>query len=165
MNINYQSDFKIVEMRADGKSLSAVPFDFSYYVKKEKSITASYDGKTYKGCEPTENGGIVIPFDHAMLGIGEITARREYHLPDGIYGDGKCDIVSVEKTGIILGRGVTDCVVAVLVVCPPFDVPDVPDDPSASVIDSVLHVASAVEVEGDVMLLGYGSVTNNILTL
>ena len=163
MNINYQSDFKIVERRADGKSLSAIPFDASYYVKKEKSITVSYDGKTYKGCEPTEDGGIVIAFDHAMLGIGEITARREYHLPDGIYGDGKCDIVSVEKTGIMLGRGITDTILVELVVCPPFDVPDVPDVPSASVIDSVLHVSATVD--GNILLLGYGSVTNNILTL
>lgn len=160
MNINYQSDFKILMRRADGQSLSAVPFDFSFYVKKEKSLAASYDGNTYKGCEPTEDGGIVVAFDHAMLGIGEITARMEYHLHDGVYNDGKCDIVSVEKTGIVLGRGVTDAVVVELLVCPPFDVPDIP---SASVVDSVLHVAAAVD--GAVLLLGYGSVTNNILTL
>lgn len=163
MNINYQSDFKILIRRADGKSLSAVPFDFSFYVKKEKKLTASYNGTVYKCCEPTDDGCVLVPFDDARLGIGEITARMEYHIPDGVFNDGKCDIVSIEKTGIILGRGVTDCVMVELVVCPPFDVPDTPDVPSASVIDSVLHVSATVD--GNILLLGYGSVTNNILTL
>lgn len=160
MNINYQSDFKISIRRADGKSLSAVPFDFSFYVKKEKTLTASYNGTVYKCCEPTDDGGIIVPFDHAMLGIGEITLRMEFHLSDSVYGDGKCNVVSTEKTGIVLGRGVTDAVVVELLVCPPFDVPDIP---SARVVDSVLHVAAAVD--GAVLLLRYGSVTNNILTL
>lgn len=160
MNINYQSDFKILIRRADGKSLSAVPFDFSFYVKKEKTLTASYNGTVYKCCEPTDDGCVLVPFDNAMLGIGEITLRMEFHLSDSVYGDGKCNAVSVEKTGIVLGRGVTDAVVVVLIVCPPFDVPDVP---SASVVDGVLHVAAAVDVA--TLVLGYGSLTNNILTL
>lgn len=160
MNINYQSDFKIVVRRADGKSSAAVPFDFAFYVKKEKSHVASYDGSVYSGCEPTDDGGIVVPFNRALLGIGELCVRMEYHLSDGVFADGKCDIVSIERTGICLGRGATDAVVVELVVCPPFDVPDVP---KASVVDGVLYVSASVD--GGVLRLGYGSVTNNVLKL
>ena len=180
MNIHYESDFKLLERRVDGVSLSAVPFTFTYYVNMCRGFhVVSYDGTSYEGCEPDGAGGLVIPFDDVRLGIGALRVRREFRVPDSDYADGHCDVVSVEDTGVVLGKGITTDVVAHVDVLASFDVPvvpDVPDDPdipdipddpdvpSAEVLEGVLWLASAA-VLGDVLSTSNGSVTNNVLNL
>ena len=157
MNINYQSDFKIIERRVDGKALTDVPFTFSYYVKKDKCYTASFDGSTFFGCKPIDGGGIAVAFDHTNLGIGELSVRRTYHITDSVFGDNRFDIVSVEQTGICLGKGATDTAVVEQYFEVPFDIVDTNNKPNASVRDGVLYLyGSSASVE---------SITNNILTL
>lgn len=105
--INFQSDFKLIERMADGKPLSSSPFRFTYYVKASKSFVAEYNGEEYINCKPTNDGGIVVAFDNPNFGVGALMVKREFFLDDSDFNDGICDIVSVERTGIVLERGAT----------------------------------------------------------
>lgn len=103
MNINYQSDFKIIE-----RLMPDAPFRFTYYVAKDKgSVTAEYDGQSYSGCF-VDGDRLIVPVDGGTLGIGNVRVKREYFLDDKAFADGVCDLVSVEGTDIELGRGRTD---------------------------------------------------------
>lgn len=109
MNINYQSDFKIVEGAKNGVSLMSSPFRFTYYVTRDVNPhIAEYDGNEFHGCSPTEDGRVVVAFDQPSMGIGEVMVKREYFISDADFKDGVCDLVSVERTGIYLGRYKTD---------------------------------------------------------
>lgn len=103
MNINYQSDFKIVE-----RLLPDATFRYTYYVSKDKgSVVAEYDGTTYSGCL-ADGDRLIVPIDGGTLGIGYVKVKREYYLDDNAFTDGVCNLVSVEATDIELGKGRTD---------------------------------------------------------
>lgn len=166
--INHKSDFKIIERRSGGKALACVPFKFTYFVNMNKAYhIAEYDGKQFKGCSPTDDGlGIIVAMNDAGLGIGSLKINREYSVPDNSYLDRICNVTSKEVTGIQLTDGVTEDVVVELEVILPFDyepTPDIPDVPLAKVVEGVL-VTSGI-VDNSVLVLGFGSVTNNVLSL
>lgn len=171
MRINYQSDWKLVERVEGGGSLALVPFRFTYYVSMNKgAYVAEWDGKEYRGCSPTADGlGVVVAIDAAALGLGCVRVKREYFVRDASYADGVCDVVSVEELDVELTKGATDAVVVGVNVRLPFDaadvpdVPDIPDVPLAKVVEGVL-VTSGI-VDNSVLVLGFGSVTNNVLSL
>lgn len=103
MNINYQSDFKIIE-----RLMPDAPFRFTYYIGKDKgSVIAEYDGQSYSGCF-VDDERLIVPVDGGTLGIGNVMVKREYFLDDKAFSDGVCNLVSVEGTDIELGRGRTD---------------------------------------------------------
>lgn len=109
MNINYQSDFKILEGLRDGTSILSAPFRFTYFVKMDKGVyVAEYNGNEFTNCRPTADGRVVVPFDHPQLGLGELMVKREFYLTDSDFKDGICNLVSVESTGITLDKGATD---------------------------------------------------------
>lgn len=106
--INFESDFKIHELFADRRPLTEAPFRFTYYTKVSRGThVAEFDGARHINCLPTADGGIIVPFDHPQLGTGVLMVKREFFLTDSDFKDGICNLVSIENTGIILDRGVT----------------------------------------------------------
>lgn len=106
--INFESDFKIHELFADRRPLTEAPFRFTYYTKVSRGThVAEFDGARYINCLPTADGGVIVPFDHPQLGTGVLMVKREFFLTDSDFKDGICNLVSIENTGIIIDRGVT----------------------------------------------------------
>lgn len=163
--INNKSDFKIIERRRGGKALACVPFKFTYFVNMNKAYRiAEYDGKQYIGCTPTDDGlGIIVAINDARLGIGSLKVNREYSVPDNSYSDRICNVKSKEGTGIVLTDGETEAVVVELEVILPFDCESTPDVPLAKVVDGVLVISGMLD--NSVLVLGFGSVNNNVLSL
>lgn len=162
IRINYESDFKIEERRDDGGLLQCVPFAFTYCVGIDKGVhVATYDGKVYKGCSPTDDGkGIVVAID-ARLGTGRLKAYREWMVRDKRHDDGVCNVRSIDTLEVELGRGVTDTAVVKNYVHLPFTEDDIPAS-VAEVRDGVLAITA--DVSGGTAS-AIGSVMNNILYL
>lgn len=105
-NINYQSDFKLIET-AERTDLT-VPFIFSYFVHPNRKYVASFNGTEYKNCIRAEDGSLAVIFDKHGLGPGRLKVERQYWVGDAVFPDGKWNIVSVDDTGINLTTGKTD---------------------------------------------------------
>lgn len=106
--INYESDFKLKVGYSDGTPIVS-PFRFTFYTKAARgTFVAQYDGNEYTNCYPDEDGMVKIPFDHPSLGMGVLSAKIEIFVPDSDFEDGKYDWVSVENTGIVLDKGVSE---------------------------------------------------------
>lgn len=106
--INFKSDFKVYERFQDGTSVASAPFRFTYYISMNSKYVAEFDGSEFTNCHLSEDGQLVIPFENHNLGIGEIMVDREYFLNDTDFKDGKCNLVSTERTHIVLHNGATD---------------------------------------------------------
>ena len=106
--INFKSDFKVYERFQDGTSVTSAPFRFTYYISMSSKYVAEFDGSEYTNCHLSEDGQLVIPFENHNLGIGEIMVDREYFLSDSDFKDGICNLVSTERTHIVLHSGATD---------------------------------------------------------
>lgn len=105
--INYESDFKLLVGYSDGSPIDE-PFRLTFYTKVSRgTFIAEYNGSEYVNCYP-DGGMVKIPFDNPMLGMGVLSVKIEIFLSDVDFTDGKYDYVSVEPTGIILGKGATE---------------------------------------------------------
>ncbi len=139
--INYESDFKLVERRSDEISLSDSPFRFTYYVKMNKwSYVAEYDGQNYVNCMPTGDGGVIVAIDSPKFGIGVLSVRREFYLDDLDFKDGVYNLISVESTGILLDKGITDDSAEINVEVLPF---------FAKAMENVEHIKKVINYESD----------------
>lgn len=163
ININYKSNFIVEERCDDGGVLPCVPFTFTYYVSHNKEAhVASYDGRAYHGCSPTNDGlGVIVSFD-SPIGIGRLRVDREYRIRDARYADGVCNAHSVELLDVELGKGSTDSVRVCNLVRLPFNPEEVEAGVAAEVRDGILILSGSVS--GDVIAIT-GSVINNILHL
>lgn len=103
--INYESDFKIIESLKNNVPISSAPFKFIYYTRFfRNTLEASYDGKEYINCKPTEDGKLVVVFDNHHLGAGPLKVKRYFYLNDSDFKDGVCDLVSEESLDIYLDK-------------------------------------------------------------
>ena len=108
-NINYESDFKLIEGFKDGSSITNAPFRFTYYTKVSRGVyIAEYNGSEFVNCHPSDDGRVIVPFDSPQLGMGVLMVKREFFLNDSDFKDGICNLVSVENTGVTLDKGATD---------------------------------------------------------
>lgn len=53
---------------------------------------ASYDGKDYTSCLPTEDGGLMVTFERHRLSPGVLCVEARYYLDDSMYADDTCDM-------------------------------------------------------------------------
>ena len=106
MNINYQSDFKIIETMVDVDL--TIPFTFTYS-SGYKCFIASFDGTTYTNCRRLDDGRLIVAFDDVgFQRYGKLIVKREYFLNDSDFADGICNAISIEDTGIVLVEGKSD---------------------------------------------------------
>jgi hypothetical protein len=107
---NYQSDFEFYQELRNGQSISAAPFELTYYIPgKEQRLIASFDGESYTNCRPDGNGiVVVVDYSQVKLGIGSIRCTSRYYLDNSDYPDGTCEPVSDFEVGITLHRGESD---------------------------------------------------------
>lgn len=107
---NYQSDFEFYQELRNGQSISAAPFELTYYIPgKEQKLIVSYDGESYTNCRPEGNGiVVVVDYSQVQLGIGALRCTSRYFLDNSDYPDGTCDPVSDFEVGITLHRGESD---------------------------------------------------------
>ncbi len=107
---NYQSDFEFYQELRNGQSISAAPFELTYYIPgKEQKLIASFDGENYTNCRPDGNGiVVVVDYSQVQLGIGSLRCTSRYFLDNSDYPDGTCEPVSDFEVGITLHRGESD---------------------------------------------------------
>lgn len=107
---NYQSDFEFYQELRNGQSISAAPFELTYYIPgKEQKLIASFDGESYTNCRPDGDGiVVVVDYSQVQLGIGSLRCTSRYYLDNSDYPDGTCEPVSDFEVGITLHRGESD---------------------------------------------------------
>lgn len=107
---NYQSDFEFYQELRNGQSISAAPFELTYYIPgKEQKLIVSFDGENYTNCRPDGNGiVVVVDYSQVQLGIGSLRCTSRYFLDNSDYPDGTCEPVSDFEVGITLHRGESD---------------------------------------------------------
>lgn len=107
---NYQSDFEFFQELRNGQSISAAPFELTYYIPgKEQKLIASFDGVSYTNCRPEGNGiVVVVDYSQVQLGIGSLRCTSRYFLDNSDYPDGTCEPVSDFEVRITLHRGESD---------------------------------------------------------
>jgi hypothetical protein len=107
---NYQSDFEFYQELRNGQSISAAPFELTYYIPgKDQRLIASFDGENYTNCRPDGNGiVVVVDYSQVQLGIGSLRCTSRYYLDNSDYPDGTCEPVSDFEVGITLHRGESD---------------------------------------------------------
>ncbi len=106
MNINYQSDFKLLESSSINDA--ATPFRFTYRTGALGCVVAQFDGETYTGCRRLDESTLLVIFDSHGLSAGALEVRREYYLTDEDFASGICHSVSVEKLDVTLTSGKSD---------------------------------------------------------
>lgn len=104
MNINYQSDFKIVEVLK--KSMYDIPFEWDYSIGN-KHIKVSFDGTLYDGCTKLADGQIQVVFDNHEFPCGVLHCTRTFFIADSDYEDGfKKDVYEDNlKVTLVHGSG------------------------------------------------------------
>ena len=105
MNINYKSDFKIVEVLK--KSLIGIPFEFDYCVG-DKHKKVSYDGVLYTGCTRLSDTQIQVVFDNHEFPCGVLHCTRTFLIEDEDYEDGFKKDVYEDNLNITLVHGSGD---------------------------------------------------------
>lgn len=107
---NYQSDFEFYQELRNGQSISAAPFELTYYIPgKEQKLIVSFDGESYTNCRPDGNGiVVVVDYSQVQLGLGALRCTSRYFLDNSDYPDGTCEPVSDFEVGITLHRGESD---------------------------------------------------------
>ncbi|GAE83343.1 hypothetical protein [Bacteroides reticulotermitis] len=106
MNVNYQSDFKIIESTTDVDLTT--PFIFTYMTVGSNKFVASFDGAVYSNCRRLDNGYLMVALDNPRFALGPLSVKREYFLTDSDFKDGICNYVTVQKTDINIVVGETD---------------------------------------------------------
>lgn len=105
MNINYQSDFKIVEVLK--KSMIGIPFEWDYCIAN-KHIKVSYDGTVYDGCTALTDTQIQVVFDNHKFPCGILHCTRTFFIEDADYEDGFKKEVYEDDLKVILVHGSGD---------------------------------------------------------
>ncbi|MFI3323558.1 MAG: hypothetical protein SNI45_02605 [Rikenellaceae bacterium] len=106
MNINYQSDFKLLESSSINDT--ETPFRFTYRTGALGSVVAQFDGEAYTGCRRIDESTLLVIFESHGLSAGALEVRREYYLTDEDFASGVCHSVSVEKLDVTLTSGKSD---------------------------------------------------------
>ncbi len=106
MNINYQSDFKLLEVSSVSDTIS--PFRFTYRTSALSSYVAQFDGESYTACRRMDDESLLVVFEGHTLPAGALEVRREYFLTDEDFAKGICHHVSVESLDIALTTGESD---------------------------------------------------------
>ena len=115
MNVNYKSDFKLLESGCD----FSVPFTFEYRTVFGREYVASHIDGFYTNCYLHSDGRLMVCFDDHNLPPGILTCTRHFYLTDEDFHNGICNLWDKRDTGIILTIGKTDnCEIEVEV--PPF---------------------------------------------
>ena len=105
MNINYKSDFKIVEVLKS--SMVGIPFEFDYSIGN-KHIKVGFDGALYEGCTRLSDTQIQVVFDNHQLPCGMLHCTRTFLIPDSDYPDGTKTEVYEDDLNICLVSGSGD---------------------------------------------------------
>lgn len=105
MNINYKSDFKIVEVLK--RCLVGIPFEFDYSIG-DKHIKVSYDGAVYTNCTRLSDTQIQVVFDKHEFPCGILHCTRTFFIPDNDYEDGTKTDVYEDNLDITLVKGTGD---------------------------------------------------------
>ena len=105
MNINYKSDFKILEVLK--KNLKDIPFEFDYSIGN-KHIKVSFDGEQYDGCTKLSDTQIQVVFDNHQFPCGLLHCTRTFFIPDEDYEDGNRKEVYEDNLDVRLVSGSGD---------------------------------------------------------
>lgn len=106
VKVNKNSDFELLMKN----ETSGCPFTFTFFVDSsvgDDVYVASYNGSGYTNCEIKEDG-ILVYFDSPSFTIGQLKVMKEYDVTSLHYSDGTKNIVSTERTNVIITCGVTD---------------------------------------------------------
>ena len=143
MNINYKSDFKIVEVLK--KSLVGVPFEFDYCVG-DKHIKVSFDGTLYVGCTKLSDTKIQVVFDNHEFPCGILHCTRTFFVEDEDYEDGFKKDVYEDNLNITLVHGsgdkesaLTNYVLASVRVITPEQIEQIKDEVKAEIKSSLMN--------------------------
>ena len=143
MNINYKSDFKIVEVLK--KSLVGVPFEFDYSVG-DKHIKVSFDGTLYVGCTKLSDTKIQVVFDNHEFPCGILHCTRTFFVEDEDYEDGFKKDVYEDNLNITLVHGsgdkesaLTNYVLASVRVITPEQIEQIKDEVKAEIKSSLMN--------------------------
>ncbi len=103
MKINYQSDFKLLEV--GGLCDTTTPFRYEYRTSRFATYTAEFDGENYTNCSRVDDNSLLVIFDSHSLDVGELEVRRQYFITDSDFSDTVNNSISFERTGVILTDG------------------------------------------------------------
>ncbi len=117
MNINYKSDFKILE-NFIGETDLETPFRFTYKSSTSASYVVWFDGEEYSSCRRLDDGSLLVSFNNHSLMPGELTVLREWFLTDSDFEDGVCNSTIIESCGVTLWSGASDSSTTVIEVLP-----------------------------------------------
>ena len=105
----YKSDFDLLVSFAllEGSVLS--PFRLAFRSAGQKAYVATYDGETYTNCQRMDDTHVLVHFNNAGLGIGELFLTATFYLDNASYADGSQAVVRFAKTDIALTGDPDDC--------------------------------------------------------
>ncbi|MFI3279531.1 MAG: hypothetical protein SNG49_05735 [Rikenellaceae bacterium] len=106
MKINYQSDFKLLEV--GGLCDTTTPFRYEYRTSRFATYVAQFDGETYTNCSRVDDNSLLVIFDSHSLDVGELEVRRQYFITDTDFADKVNNSISFERTGVTLTDGPSD---------------------------------------------------------
>ena len=116
MNINYKSDFQIIESTENIDT--STPFRFIYKTSSNNTYEASYNGFEYYNCKREQDGSLRIIFSNHNLKYGILLVERNYYLTNADFKNGIQNVITIDDTGIRLVTGHSDSVISNITVIP-----------------------------------------------